>query len=61
MPIGKVRFYREDKGWGFLESDDPNDSHEFMHIRQIERIGYAALEQGQCIRWKTGQNERTGP
>ena len=60
MPIGTVRFYREDKGWGFLTSDDPNDVDEFVHIRQIERVGYAALEQGQCIRWKTGQSERTG-
>jgi CspA family cold shock protein len=57
MPIGKVRHWNPDRGYGFIECDD-GTGDVFVHIRDV-RANVDALEIGQRVKFEVG-NDRTG-
>jgi CspA family cold shock protein len=48
MPVGAVKFFNAQKGFGFIQ---PNDGSKdvFVHISAVERAGMSTLNEGQKI------------
>ena len=44
---GKVKWFNDEKGYGFINSDSPNDI--FVHFSTIVNQGYKTLAQGQLV------------
>jgi CspA family cold shock protein len=47
LPEGTVKWFSNEKGYGFIERDGGDDV--FVHFSQIEQDGYKTLEQGQKV------------
>jgi len=57
MPIGTVKFFNADKGYGFLQPEDGgNDS--FVHISAVERAGMATLQKDQRLSYEIETDRR---
>jgi len=48
MPVGTVKFFNTQKGYGFIQ---PNDGGKdvFVHISAVERSGMHTLNEGQKV------------
>ena len=47
MPEGTVKWFSNEKGFGFIEREEGDDV--FVHFSQIAQDGYKSLEQGQRV------------
>ena len=57
MPIGTVKFFNADKGFGFIAPDGGgNDS--FVHISAVERAGMVTLRQDQRLSYEIETDQR---
>lgn len=57
MPIGTVKFFNSDKGYGFIQPEDGgNDA--FVHISAVERAGMATLNKDQRVSYELEQDRR---
>ena len=57
MPIGTVKFFNADKGYGFIAPEDGgNDS--FVHISAVERAGLRTLTQNQRLSYELETDRR---
>jgi CspA family cold shock protein len=57
MPIGTVKFFNENKGYGFIQPDEGgNDA--FVHITAVERAGMRSLRQDQRVAYDLQQDAR---
>ncbi len=48
MSKGKVKYFNDLKGWGFISSDDSNDNV-YVHYTAIKMDGYKTLKAGQSV------------
>ena len=57
MPIGTVKFFNTDKGYGFISNED-GSGDSFVHITAVERAGMATLNKEQRLSYEleTGRN-----
>ena len=55
---GKVKWFDEKKGFGFIERQDGNDV--FVHFRAIQGSGYKTLAEGQEVEFEVEQGQK-GP
>jgi len=58
MASGKVKWFNDAKGYGFIESDDGTDV--FVHHNDIEGEGYKSLAEGESVTFEVAQGEK-GP
>lgn len=57
MPIGTVKFFNADKGYGFIAPEDGgNDA--FVHITAVERAGMATLNKEQRVSYELEEDRR---
>ena len=57
MPIGTVKFFNAQKGYGFIQPEDGgNDA--FVHITAVERAGMQTLNQDQKVSYDLEQDRR---
>lgn len=56
---GKVRWYNEEKGYGFIEPDDDGDDV-FVRYSSIHGEGFRALREGQRVEFDRSDDGR-GP
>lgn len=57
MPIGKVKFFNIDKGYGFISPEGGgNDS--FVHISAVERAGMTTLQPDQRVSYDVENDQR---
>jgi CspA family cold shock protein len=57
MPVGTVKFFNTDKGYGFIAPDGGgNDS--FVHISAVERAGLATLNKDQRVQYEVETDQR---
>ncbi|OWQ95054.1 cold-shock protein [Sphingopyxis witflariensis] len=48
MPIGTVKFFNSDKGYGFIANED-GSGDSFVHATAVERAGMASLDKDQRL------------
>ena len=57
MPVGTVKFFNPDKGFGFIQPDD-GTSDSFVHISAVERAGMSTLNKDQRIQYELETDKR---
>lgn len=55
---GRVKWFNEAKGYGFIARD--NDSDVFVHYTAIQGDGFKTLAEGQVVQFEVIQSEK-GP
>jgi len=58
MPEGKVKWFNEQKGFGFIEKDEGGDV--FVHFSAIQATGFKTLYEGQRVSFDVTQGKK-GP
>lgn len=59
MTPGTVKFYNDQKGFGFIQPDD-GQKDVFVHATALERSGIQSLREGQKVMFDTRNDPRTG-
>ena len=59
MTNGTVKFYNDQKGFGFIQPDD-GGKDVFVHATALERSGMRGLVEGQKVTYETAEDRRTG-
>lgn len=57
MPTGTVKFFNNDKGFGFIQNEDGTGDN-FVHISAVERAGMTTLKQDQRLTYELETNNR---
>ena len=47
MPKGKVKWFNNSKGYGFIQQEDGTDI--FVHFSAIQENGYRSLNEGETV------------
>ncbi len=57
MPVGTVKFFNADKGYGFIAPEDGgNDA--FVHISAVEAAGMRTLDKDQRVNYELQEDRR---
>lgn len=59
MVVGTVKFYNDQKGFGFIQPDD-GSKDVFVHATALERAGIRSLNEGQKVSFETQVDRRSG-
>jgi CspA family cold shock protein len=59
MDTGTVKFYNEQKGFGFIAPDN-GGKDVFVHATALERAGMHSLSEGQKVSYDTEEDRRSG-
>jgi CspA family cold shock protein len=59
METGTVKFYNDQKGFGFIQPDN-GGKDVFVHATALERAGIRGLAEGQKVSFDTAEDRRTG-
>lgn len=57
MATGKVKFFNDGKGWGFLTPDD-GGKEVFCHYSDIVGQGFKSLKEGQKVSFEVTRTDR---
>ena len=57
MTIGTVKFFNEQKGYGFI-SPEGGGNDAFVHISAVERAGMRTLDRDQRVSYELEQDRR---
>lgn len=58
MATGKVKWFDDNKGFGFIEQEDGDDV--FVHYSEIQEEGFKSLAEGQAVQFEVAQGPK-GP
>ena len=59
MTNGTVKFYNDQKGFGFIQPEDGTNDV-FVHATALERAGMRILSEGQKVSFTTTVDKRSG-
>lgn len=51
MPIGRVKWFSDAKGYGFIQQEDGSPDI-FVHFSVIEGSGFRSLQEGQLVEYE---------
>ena len=52
MSRGRVKWFNNEKGYGFIEYDGISNEDVFVHYSAINQDGYKSLSEGQYVEFK---------
>jgi CspA family cold shock protein len=58
MVVGTVKWFSENKGYGYIAQDEGEDV--FIHYSQIEGLGFKTLKEGEMVEFEVTDGEK-GP
>ena len=58
MPTGKVKWFNDAKGYGFIQREDGEDV--FVHFTAIQSDGFKTLAEGQAVEFEVLDGQK-GP
>ncbi len=56
MASGRVKWFKDDKGFGFIEQENGEDV--FVHQSAIQSDGFRSLSEGQQVEFDVEQGEK---
>jgi cold shock protein len=59
MPTGTVKWYNDQKGYGFIQPDD-GGKDVFVHVSALEKAGMRGLQEGQKVSFDVIRDDRRG-
>jgi len=59
MQTGTVKFFNDQKGYGFIQPDD-GSKDVFVHVSALERSDIHSLAEGQKVSFDVVQDRRSG-
>jgi cold shock protein len=59
MAQGTVKWFNQDKGYGFITPDNGGEDI-FVHFSAIQGSGFRSLEEGEKVTYQVGQGQK-GP
>ena len=59
MPQGTVKWFNEDKGYGFITPDDGSEDL-FVHHSGIAGEGFKSLDEGQKVTYEAAPGRKKG-
>ncbi len=59
MTSGTVKFYNDQKGFGFIAPED-GSTDVFVHATALERSGMQMLSEGQKVSFTVAKDQRSG-
>ncbi len=59
MPTGTVKWYNEQKGYGFIQPDT-GGKDVFVHATALEQAGMRGLQEGQKVSFDVVKDQRSG-
>lgn len=57
MPTGKVRWFNDQKGYGFIQAET-TDEDIFVHFSAVEMDGFRRLQEGQTVRYEAERSSK---
>ena len=51
MPVGTVKFFNSQKGFGFIQPSD-GSKDVFVHVSAVEKAGMGSLNEGQKVSYE---------
>jgi CspA family cold shock protein len=57
MTQGTVKWFSDEKGYGFISPDDGSEAL-FVHYTGIEGSGFKTLEEGDTVTFETSQGKK---
>lgn len=54
--LGTVKWFNEEKGYGFISRDEGDDI--FVHYSEIQADGFRKLDEGQRVEFTVGQSQK---
>ena len=59
MPTGKVKWFNDQKGFGFI-APDAGGKDLFVHHSEVVVSGYRSLQEGQAVEYEVAESDK-GP
>ena len=56
MATGKVKWFNNQKGYGFIETDGGEDV--FVHYSEVQSDGYKTLDEGVAVEFEVAEGEK---
>lgn len=57
MPCGKVKWFNDQKGFGFISAEEGGDDI-FVHFSVVQMKGFRSLEDGQEVQFEAEKSEK---
>jgi CspA family cold shock protein len=56
MPKGRVKWFKEQKGFGFISQDNGEDL--FLHFSSLQQEGFKVLLEGDVVEFEIAQGKK---